>query len=98
MAAQKEARVVAVADLSPLTRAVTLAPLERLDFVGGQYLIVNSGATLPDGKLAKRAYSIISPDARQDELMLAVRRIGSGPASSFMHQLQPGDVVPFSGP
>jgi ferredoxin-NADP reductase len=98
VAAQKEARVLAVADLSALTRAITLEPLERLDFVGGQYLIVNSGAMLPDGKLAKRAYSIISPDARQDELMLAVRRIGAGPASSFMHQLKPGDVVPFSGP
>src|SRR5437868_5868707 len=98
MASQKEARVIAVEDVAPLTRAVTLAPAERLDFIGGQYLIVNSGATLPDGKLAKRAYSIISPDARQDELVLAVRRIGAGPASSFMHELKPGDVVPFSGP
>jgi ferredoxin-NADP reductase len=98
MATQKEARVIAVEEVAPLARAITLVPAERLDFVGGQYVIVNSGATLPDGKLAKRAYSIISPDARQEELVLAVRRIGEGPASTFMHRLRPGDVVPFSGP
>ena len=102
MATQKEMRVIAVDELSPLARAVTLQPLEPLGFVGGQYVIVNSGATLVDGqgqqKTAKRAYSIITPDARQDEVTLAVRRIGEGPASRYMHALSPGDVVPFSGP
>jgi ferredoxin-NADP reductase len=98
MAAQKEARVIAVEPLSELARAITMRPAERLDFVGGQYIIVNSGATLPDGKLAKRAYSIVTPDAQQDEIVLVVRRIGEGPASRFMHAVEPGDVVPFSGP
>jgi ferredoxin-NADP reductase len=98
MATQKEARVVAVEELTPLVRTVTLAPKEPLDFVGGQYIIVNSGATLPDGKLAKRAYSIITRDAEQETITLAVRRIGEGPASTYMHRLAPGDVVPFSGP
>lgn len=97
MATQKEARVVAVEDLSPLARLVTLAPTEPLEFVGGQYVIINSEVLLPDGKLAKRAYSILSPDTRRDELVLAVRRIGEGAASSFLHRVRRGDVVPFSG-
>lgn len=98
MAAQKEARVVHVVDLSPTTRVLELEPLERLDFVGGQYLIVNSGIALPDGKLAKRAYSILSSDTRQERLLLAVKRVGDGPGSAWMHARSVGDVVPFSGP
>jgi ferredoxin-NADP reductase len=96
MAAQKTARVVAVTDVSASTRLLDLEPAERLDFVGGQYLIVNSGITLPDGKLAKRAYSILSPDADQTRLTFAVKRIGT--ASSWMHARAVGDEVPFSGP
>lgn len=98
MAVAKEARVVEVSDLSATTRLLALEPAAPLDFVGGQYLIVNSGLTLPDGKLAKRAYSILSPDARQDRLHVAVRRIGAGLASNWMHARAVGDVVPFSGP
>ena len=96
MAAQKEARVIAVEPLSELARAITMRPAERLDFVGGQYIIVNSGATLPDGKLAKRAYSIVSPDADQERLTLVAKRIG--PGSGWLHARQVGDEVPFSGP
>ncbi|HEX4456456.1 MAG TPA: oxidoreductase, partial [Polyangia bacterium] len=51
-------------DLSETTRLVELEPAESLDFVGGQYIIVNSGITLPDGKVAKRAYSFVSADTR----------------------------------
>ena len=97
MAQQKEARVVETIELSPTTRVLHLAPLERLDFVGGQYLIFNSGIALPDGKLAKRAYSILSPDANQDEITIAVKDI-DGPGSRWMHERAAGDVVPFSGP
>jgi NADPH-dependent ferric siderophore reductase len=98
MAVAKEARVVHVGDLSATTRILELEPTAPLDFVGGQYLIVNSGLTLPDGKPAKRAYSILSSDERQDRITLAVRRIGAGLASSWMHTRAVGDVVPFSGP
>jgi ferredoxin-NADP reductase len=98
MATQKTARVHESVEVAADARLVTLVPSERLDFVGGQYLIVNSGVTLPDGKLAKRAYSIVSPDAQQERVTLLVKRIGDGPGSSFMHRLRAGDEVPFSGP
>jgi ferredoxin-NADP reductase len=96
VAVQKTARVVAVTDLSESTRILELEPADRLDFVGGQYLIVNSGIELADGKIAKRAYSILSPDERQERFTVAVKRLG--PGSSWMHARGVGDEVPFSGP
>jgi hypothetical protein len=97
VAQQKEARVVHVAEVSETTRILELEPAERLDFVGGQYLIFNSGVVLGDGKLAKRAYSIVSPDERQERIAVAVRNLG-GPGSQWMHARAVGDVLPFSGP
>ena len=96
MAQQKVARVAHVLDLSESVRLLELEPLESLDFVGGQYIIVNSGLELPDGKLAKRAYSFLSADARQERVVIAVKRIG--PASNWLHARTIGDEVPFSGP
>src|SRR5207237_425931 len=96
VAAPKSARVAHVHDVSASTRLMELEPSEPLGFVGGQYVIVNSGIQLPDGKLAKRAYSILSADARQERLAVAVRKIG--PASTWLHERQVGDEVPFSGP
>ena len=61
MAVQRTARVTAVDDSSAAAgvRALVLAMPEPLGFVGGQYLIVDSGLTLPSGKAAKRAYSLL---------------------------------------
>ena len=69
-----------------------------LGFSGGQYLIVDTGIPIADNKIAKRAYSIVTADEEQDEFRLAVRRIGDGPGSNFMHQLQVGGELRFSGP
>ena len=98
MAIPKEARVTRVTELTPTTRLVELEPTAPLGFVGGQYVIVNSGLTLADGKLAKRAYSFISADEEQARVLMAVRRHGAGAASNWMHTRQIGDLVPFSGP
>jgi ferredoxin-NADP reductase len=97
VAVPKEARVAHVDDLTPTTRILELEPATSLDFVGGQYVIVNSGITLPDGKLAKRAYSFLSADERQDRVVMAVRKM-AGAASHWMHTRAAGDVIPFSGP
>lgn len=97
MAVVKEARVAHIVDLTATTRVLELEPATRLDFVGGQYVIVNSGITLPDGKLAKRAYSFLSADESQARVTLAVRKL-RGAASDWMHARAVGDVIPFSGP
>jgi ferredoxin-NADP reductase len=96
MAEKKTARVVSARKLGD-ARLLELEPSAPLGFVGGQYLIVDSGQLLPNGKAAKRAYSILSSDARQDRFEIAVKPIG-GPASGFLHAVEPGAEIPFSGP
>jgi ferredoxin-NADP reductase len=98
MATAKSARVVTVERTGAQTCVVELEPGEPLGFVGGQYIIVDSGLTLPTGKAAKRAYSILTGDADQRRFRLAVKRIPGGLVSGFMHELVVGATLPFSGP
>jgi ferredoxin-NADP reductase len=100
MAVQRTARVTAVDDSSAAAgvRALVLAMPEPLGFVGGQYLIVDSGLTLPSGKAAKRAYSLLGADSEQQVLELAVKGIAAGPVSGFLHRARVGDEIKFSGP
>jgi ferredoxin-NADP reductase len=83
-----------------LPEGEVLAGIEEggVGFVGGQYIIVNTNIPLPGNKIAKRAYSIISSDRDQRRFELAVRRIGSGPGSNFMHALEIGSKLSWSGP
>jgi ferredoxin-NADP reductase len=75
-----------------------MAGEETLGFTGGQYVIIDSGKQLADGRAAKRAYSMLSSDASQNRLTLAARRIGEGLASNHLMGLNVGDKVTFSGP
>jgi ferredoxin-NADP reductase len=68
----------------------------QFGFVGGKYIIINSGKVLPDGKICKRAYSILSSDSDQTGFEIAVRRIGMG--SNFLHDLPLHSELQFSGP
>lgn len=98
MAIAKSARVVASEILSPDTRVLDLSMEEPLGFVGGQYVIVDSGLVLENGKAVKRAYSLLSGDAEQDRFQIAVKRVGAGPGSAFLHQIEVGQTLRFSGP
>jgi ferredoxin-NADP reductase len=100
MADARTARLTAAKTLSHETRLLEFAlpDGEPLGFAGGQYVIVNTGVPLPGGKVAKRAYSILSSDVEQDRFQIAVRQIGAGPGSNFMHALPVGAELPFSGP
>src|SRR5579875_1384226 len=99
MAEARLARVIAAERIGPQARLLRLAMTSgELGFTGGQYIIVNTGIELAGGKLAKRAYSIISSDTQQSQFQLAVRRIGQGPGSNFMHRIAVGAELPFSGP
>lgn len=79
-------------------RVIELEVAEPLGFVGGQYIIVDSGLTLASGKVAKRAYSIVSSDADQRRFRIAVQRIAGGPVSGFLHGVPVGATLAFSGP
>jgi ferredoxin-NADP reductase len=98
MAEQKHAELIRSVCLGRDTRLLTFRAETELGFRGGQYIIVDTGIPLPGNKIAKRAYSILSADNMQSEFQLAVRRIGDGPGSNFMHGLDPGAELTFSGP
>jgi ferredoxin-NADP reductase len=100
MAVPRFARLTAATALGPDTRLLELelAGDEPLGFVGGQYVIVDSGLVLPNGKAAKRAYSILSADSDQRRFQLASKRIPGGLGSGFLHELPAGAEVKFSGP
>jgi ferredoxin-NADP reductase len=97
VAVPRTARVIASERLAPDTRLVELACAEPLEFVGGQYVIVDSGRVAPTGKPIKRAYSLVSCDADQRRFQLAVKRLGDG-GSGSLHDVAPGDEIRFSGP
>lgn len=100
MATPRHAHVVAVAEVGRDTRHLTLQMDggEPLGFFGGQYIIVDSGLSLPNGKACKRAYSIISGDDEQRTFELLVMRLPAGPGSTYMHGLGIGAPITFSGP
>jgi ferredoxin-NADP reductase len=99
MAQQKIATLIGSEHFGDETKLLSfrMADLE-LGFIGGQYIIVDTGIPIPGNKIAKRAYSILSADAEQREFQLGVRRIGHGPGSNFMHDLQVEAALGFSGP
>ncbi len=100
MADVKKAKVLWTKPVQDDVCYMSCAMLEpaALGFKGGQYIIVNSGKLLANGKLGKRAYSILSPDSQQQQFELAVKRIPDGIGSGFLHDLKPGDSFEFSGP
>ena len=71
---------------------------DELAFAGGQYVIVHAGMPEGGGKATKRAYSILTSDRERSSFQIAVRRIGQGGGSNFMHALPEGATLSFSGP
>lgn len=98
MATPRHATVTAAEMIGRDTRMLELACDEPLGFVGGQYVIVDSGQVLPSGKAVKRAYSVLSPDREQQRFRIAVKRIPDGPGSSYLHGVEVGGTIRFSGP
>lgn len=98
MAVAKTAHVVGTERMGPETLLLNLRATEPLGFVGGQYLILDSRIILPSGKAVKRAYSFLTSDAEQRRFQLAVKRIPDGLGSAFVHGLEAGTDISFSGP
>lgn len=98
MAVAKTARVMGTERLGPDTLLLDLCATEPVGFIGGQYLILDSRIVLPTGKAVKRAYSFLTGDAEQRRFQLAVKRIPDGLGSAFVHGLDAGTDISFSGP
>jgi ferredoxin-NADP reductase len=98
MATVRLARIEGIDTVGADTRVLHVVSEEPLGFVGGQYVIVDSGLRREDGKAVKRAYSVLSGDDDQHRFSLAVKRLPGAPGSSFMHDLRPDAALRFSGP
>jgi ferredoxin-NADP reductase len=98
MAAPRFATVRAIEPFAEGVRALSLETSEPLGFVGGQFVIVDTGLVADTGKAVKRAYSLYGCDDDQVHITLASKLIAAGPGSSYMHQLRVGDTIKFSGP
>src|SRR5260370_27644275 len=94
----RAAQIESTRFLGPRARVLDLALVDEdcLGFVGGQYVIVDTGVALPNGKRAKPAYSILSHYHDQRRFTLAARNLDPGPASAALHSLPEGSTVQFS--
>jgi ferredoxin-NADP reductase len=94
----KLARVVASTRYGADVRLLELVAEKPLDFIGGQFVTIDSGLVHPSGKPVRRAYSVLSADAEQSRFQLASRRIPGGPCSGFFHEVASGVELRFTGP
>jgi CDP-4-dehydro-6-deoxyglucose reductase len=96
-----DARLVRTQMLTPSVRELSF---ERVDgqpmaFAAGQFC--NALLPLPhelDGSHIKRSYSIASPPTGTAGFEIAVTLVQGGRASTWMHALEVGAVLPFTGP
>jgi len=92
------ARVSSVLPLTATVREIRLRLLDPsgISFHAGQYIQV--AIPLGEDQQVWRAYSLASPTWETTEPALDVELVPGGVGSSYLHQLQPGDEVTFTGP
>jgi ferredoxin-NADP reductase len=99
MSQPRSAKLTAVQHFSRSSLLTFRPPVDTpLVFRGGQYVIVDTGLELADGRRRKRAFSIISSDADSRSFTLAVYAVEGGLGADAMRRLRPGDTLTFSGP
>lgn len=92
-----EAKVISTKDVTPSIKEIIfdLIEPEIIDFKAGQYVQVQVPT---NGDTVDRAYSIASEESVQDRVMLNVQLIEGGLGSTYLHELEEGDQVEFTGP
>lgn len=92
-----EAEVISTKDLTPSIKEIIfdLRDPETIEFKAGQYIQVQVPV---DRGTVDRAYSIASKESVQDRVMLNVQLIEGGLGSTYLHNLDKGDEVEFTGP
>ncbi|HXN31658.1 MAG TPA: FAD-dependent oxidoreductase [Polyangiaceae bacterium] len=95
-----EARLVHARRLSPNVRELAF---ERVDgspmvFEPGQWVNVLLPNELAAAGATKRSYSIASPPDVSARFDIAVTRVQGGPASTWLHTVEPQAVLTFTGP
>ncbi len=79
------------------TREITLKLIEpqEIDFRPGQYVQIRVPSS---SESTFRAYSISSPPSSKDEVELVIRLVPDGLGSTYLHRVQVGQEVSFTGP
>ncbi|MEF8725441.1 MAG: FAD-binding oxidoreductase [Candidatus Bipolaricaulota bacterium] len=92
-----DAQVISTRDATPSIKEIIfdLKEPETIDFKAGQYVQVQ---VTDNGDTIDRAYSIASEESVHDKVMLTVKRIEGGLGSTYLHGLDEGDEVEFTGP
>lgn len=71
---------------------------KEIDFIPGQYVIVDIPIPQENGGKATRLYSLCSPDYQKKYIGLLIHTIPQGLASVYFNHLQERDVITFRGP
>jgi ferredoxin-NADP reductase len=86
------------AELVGQTRRLVIEPAVPIAFVGGQCIVVDTGAVDGD-KPVRRAYSLMSADSDGARLEIAVERMDDGAGvSRFLHDAPVGAALTLTGP
>jgi len=95
---QFRARVALIRNLTHDIKEINLELIEpaQISHHPGQY--VQLEAPDPEGGFIHRAYSISSPVYEDTKVQLVVRLVPDGIASTYVHNLNTGDEVVFTGP
>jgi CDP-4-dehydro-6-deoxyglucose reductase, E3 len=95
-----QARLTRARVLSPSVRELSFERLDGLPmaFEPGQWVNVVVPVRSHDADESKRSYSFASPPDGSPTFDIAVTRVPGGPASTWLHAVAPGAVLPFSGP
>ncbi len=98
MATPKHATLIANEPAGDGARRLTFKPEEPMKFVGGKFVIVDTGIEIEPGKNLKRAWSIASSDSEPDTFSLVLQQIEGGQGVTRMHAAETGERFSFSGP
>jgi len=84
--------------VTPTVFVLSFRTEPRFEFQAGQFISVVVPGAGPKGRDLRRAYSIASPPGR-DEVEVCVKIVESGPGTSYLKDLHPGDsfkaVAPY---
>ena len=98
MAKVNTGKVIDIKQYQKDCRMITMK-VEDISFIGGQYIIVNSGVKLSEDKFAKASYTLCSPSEDPTTISIIVKKIDQGICSTHLvDKLEVGDELNFSGP
>jgi CDP-4-dehydro-6-deoxyglucose reductase, E3 len=95
-----EARLARARSLSPSVRELAFERLDGrpMEFEPGPWLNALVPIAPDDDSEIKRSYSIASPPDGSPCFEIAITRVQGGPVSTWLHAIEPGEVLSFVGP